>query len=210
MHTCRTLAWSLWQRSDWCHVSQVCLSSTHEPWELKNTSRTDDQRHADDSSELCHIYWQSARTVTLNTSCTSAALQPRSQDTHITEVCQVYQSLERTFLPQCYNGLRPTNTRTFCRTEWQRTNSVARSFPHHSLPRRRKQYGLVLPPPSPTSQYKSSFPRSLTCYIRLHEDLWNIVCHLLGNMAQPFSIQRTIFSSNVTETETNQPCAACR
>jgi len=41
------------------------LSNTHEPWELKNTSRTDNQRHTDDSSELCHSYWQSVRTVTL-------------------------------------------------------------------------------------------------------------------------------------------------
>jgi hypothetical protein len=188
------LAWSLWQRADWSHASQFCLSDTHEPWEFKNTTRSDDQRHTDDSSELCQIYWQSARTVKLNTNCTSAALPPRGQDIHITEVCQVYQTLQSTFILQSYSGIRPINTRTFCRTEWQRTNSVTRSFflpvckPVSTVKKEttRSTEHLALHPqymaPSHTSLYKSSFLRSLTRYIRLHEEVWNIVCHLLGHM----------------------------
>jgi hypothetical protein len=87
---CLMPVWSLWQRADWSHVSQICLSDTRAVGTQKHISNWW-PRHNDDSSELCNIYWQSARNVILNTNL-PAPLSHHVTRTYTSQKCVKYTS----------------------------------------------------------------------------------------------------------------------
>jgi hypothetical protein len=94
-----------WYQLPPTHKSLVCLSSKIKLWECKNKTQLNKEPNTCDSFDVCHIYKHLMGNGQVDNICTSALFPSCGKWQQVTNVCQIHQSWEHSFIMQ--NLLHP-------------------------------------------------------------------------------------------------------